>query len=150
MKKIYYTRDEACRAAQEFAAQISGAGIKNATIDSSANDIEEDSNFTEIVGAWNGEVEAFAVEASGEILAKFGFWTEGEAKRTIKFDGAQIHIYITDDEIVLNFNTGNGWARYPRESFNLAEALVDQYFLDCEDVDPEERKRVAKIAEEVA
>lgn len=149
MEKIFFTCDEARRAAQEFAVGTEGAKVKSAAIDSSANDIEEDDNFTEIVGPWSGEAAAFAVEAGGETLAKFGYWTEGEEMRGIEFDGYRVRCYVTDDEYVLNFNTGCGWARYPRENFTLAQALVDQFFLDCEDVDPEEQERIEKLAEEV-
>lgn len=148
--RMYYTSAEAWKAAQECASWIVGAQVKPAMIDDRARDIEDDDNFREIVGIWSGEASAYAVEVGGDTIAKLGFWIEGELMREIEFEGHKVRLYVVDDEFVLNFGTGAGWAQYPRDAFTLSEALVDQYFLDCENVDAEERARIAESAREVA
>ncbi len=150
MKTLYYTKGEALKVAKEIAKECDGTIVRT-SIDDRTCGIEEDDSFVEIVGTWSGECEAVEViDKAGEQVGVFAWWTEGEGMTTLEFESYEVRIYVTDDEIVLDFGTGNGWARYPRESFNLAEALIDQYFLDCEDADTEERERITKIAEEVA
>lgn len=150
MKTLYYTKGEALKAAHDAAEQCNGT-TRHTFVDYRTRGLEEDDRFVEIVGTWRGECEAVEVLGrDGEQVGVFAWWTEGEEMKTLEFEGYEVRLYVTDDEFVLDFGTGAGWARYPRESFTLAEALVDQYFLDCEDVDEEERARIAKSAKEVA
>lgn len=150
MKTLYYTKGEALMAAHDAAEQCNGT-TRRTSVDDRTRGLEEDDRFVEIVGTWSGECEAVEVLGrDGEQVGVFAWWTEGEEMKTLEFEGYEVRLYATDDEFVLDFGTGNGWARYPRESFTLSKALVDQYFLDCEDVDPEERARIAKSAQEVA
>lgn len=150
MKTLYYTKGEALVAAMEAVKECNGT-IEGTSVDDRTRGLEEDDRFAEIVGAWSGECEAVEVLGrDGEQVGVFAWWAEGAEMKTLEFEGYEVRLYVTDDEFVLDFGTGTGWARYPRESFTLAEALVDQYFLDCEDVDAEERVRIAESAQEVA
>lgn len=150
MKTLYYTKGEALKAAHDAAEQCNGT-TRHTFVDYRTRGLEEDDRFAAIVGTWSGECEAVEVLGrDGEQVGVFAWWTEGEEMKTLEFEGYEVRLYVTDDEFVLDFGTGAGWARYPRESFGLSKALVDQYFLDCEDVDPEERARIEKSAQEVA
>lgn len=150
MKTLYYTKGEALKAAHDAAEQCNGT-TRHTFVDYRTRGLEKDDRFVEIVGTWRGECEAVEVLGrDGEQVGVFAWWAEGAEMKTLEFEGYEVRLYAVDDEFVLDFGTGAGWARYPRESFTLAEALVDQYFLDCEDVGEEERARIAKSAQEVA
>lgn len=71
---IFYSYEEAKKAANEMIAANPSYTIANGAIDDKA-DAEESDSFREKVGSWSGEVAAFQVENERfQIAAKFGYW----------------------------------------------------------------------------
>lgn len=139
-KYIFYTSMEAFKAAKEARRDYKGSKIVDCVIDDrSGADAEESSEFREIVGNWSGEMNAFRVEdADGQIVAYFGYWERGSQQLRV-YDTAKgdIYAYVTDDDYLIKMSAG--WARYPRESFTFAQALINQWYLDDENPENDER-----------
>jgi hypothetical protein len=71
---IFYSQEEAKKAANEMIAANPSYTIVSGEIDDKA-DAEESDSFRELVGSWSGEVAAFQVEDERfQIAAKFGYW----------------------------------------------------------------------------
>lgn len=71
---IFYSYEEAKKAANEMLAANPSYTIVCGAIDDRA-DAEESDSFRELVGSWSGEVAAFRVEDERfQIVAKFGYW----------------------------------------------------------------------------
>ncbi len=128
MKHIYYTNAEALKAAKEQADKVNGRIVSTAFDSASCKSAEESDNFREIVGLWDGILSGYRVEdEEGQIVDYFGYWELGSEE----FYDGRVHVYITEDEWLVKMQCG--WAIYPRGSYSLAEALIDQYYLDDED-----------------
>lgn len=86
MKKImYYTRDEARKAAEEFVQEYGGSIDRHtAAIDNKAAGLAESDSFAENVPSWSGEASAVRVaDGHGQTAALFGYWTT-ESEEMIK------------------------------------------------------------------
>lgn len=150
MKELYFTNGDALRAAREFAAENGGQFIVNASFDSHSNDIEESDNFREIVGLWSGEASCYRVESgAGQILGYFGYWENGSSERLIYSKFGRFSVYICEDAYYINMSAG--WAIYLIDDFTLAEALINQHYLDNPNCEEEpEYKDVCKYYKELA
>lgn len=81
MKKIiYYTRDEALKAAEEFISDYGGSiDARPAALDHKVSDLEESDSFLKNVSCWSGEVSAVRVaDGHGQTAALFGYWDIGD------------------------------------------------------------------------
>ena len=71
---IFYSQEEAEKAANEMITANPSYTIVDGAIDD-RSDAEESDSFRELVGSWSGEVAALKVEDErGQIVAKFGYW----------------------------------------------------------------------------
>lgn len=78
MKTLYYTKDEALKAAHDAAEQCNGT-TRRTSVDDRTRGLEEDDRFREKVGLWSGECAAVEVlDESGEQAGVFAWWTEEE------------------------------------------------------------------------
>lgn len=76
MKKIYYFKSEALKAAEEMKAENANYTIRKGMIDTVC-DVEESDSFSQRVGSLSGETSAFVVEDENfDIVAKFAWWTD--------------------------------------------------------------------------
>ena len=77
MKKIYYFKSEALKAAEEMKAENVNYTIRKGAIDDSCDVDESDSFVERVKGSWAGEVPAFVVEDDNyNVIAKFGWWAD--------------------------------------------------------------------------